>query len=253
MTTQTEQTSEPKTEFKTVSAVDQITLIKGAVQAVIDNLSKVEITKAEAGKIEGGQLAILQNALKDFPEPVTEEAWDTLFKANVRDLLAGAEVNGSKRYANPSSRDVMVNNFKAATMGLTLAKQDRTFAPTQDTSKNLKKYATAVRPKLQAAIDPATGKPRLRSIEVAPKEPKMLSNDTYYYLFGCEGSSVRPGMVLLAKWHGFSQLKDSLAAARREGKFQSFFYCAGKMEPLLVEEHEIVIKTAVTSSAPVPK
>jgi len=53
----------------------------------------------------------------------------------------------------------MVNLLKVATMGLTLAKQDRKFDPSYRASANLKKYATEVRPMLQAAIDPATGKP----------------------------------------------------------------------------------------------
>jgi hypothetical protein len=71
-------------------------------------------------------------------------------------------------------------------MGLTLAKQDRKFDPSQRAYANLKKYATEIRPMLQKAIDPATGKPRLRSIAAPPPKPKKLAEGYVYLLIGCE-------------------------------------------------------------------
>ena len=242
---QGEQMTEPKTEFKVVSPLRQVEIIEKAVAAVLNNLSNVEAAKDEVGKIEGGQLQVLATALKDIPEPITEEVWDKLMKANVSELLANATVNGKTRYANEASRDVMVTHFKAATMGLTLAKQEPAYQPTSANSKNLKKYADYVRPMLQAAIDPATGKPRHKSIPTKPRGPRKLSGDTYYWLVGRVGGD--DGGTILARQQVFAELTRELDEKRLEGKFQSFFYLTAKVEPLVQEGDEIVSKTVVMS------
>lgn len=240
-----EQPKEPKTEFKFISAPRQAEIVEKAVAAILDNFSKVDAATDKVGKIEGGQLGVLATALKDIPEPVTEEIWDEFMKANVSDLLANATANGKTRYANSNSRDVMVGHFKAATIGLTLAKQDPAYQPTSANSKNLKKYADYVRPMLQAAIDPATGKPRHKSIETKPRGPRKLSGDTYYWLVGRVGGD--DGGTILARQQVFGELTRELDEKRLEGKFQSFFYLTAKMEPLVLEGDEMVIPPRVTS------
>jgi hypothetical protein len=245
MATQPEQMSEPKTEFKIASPLDQIEMVESAVKAVLDNFDKVEVGKSINATLERGQLGILANALKNYPEPMTEEVWNRMFKSNVSDLLSKATINGNKRYANPSSRDVMVNLFKVATMGLTLAKMKPEYQATTAHSKNLKKYAAYVRPMLQADLDDATGNPRLKSIAVAPREPRDLwGSDSHYWLIGCDAEARE---TILARDQTFSALKRKLEEARLEPKFKSFFYLTGKAHPIPVEEHEIVIKTLITS------
>lgn len=226
-----------------VSHLRQIEVVEKAVAAVLENFSKVEIAKDEVGKIEGGQLAVLANALKNIPAPITEEVWDKMFKANVSELLAGATVNGRARYANAASRDVMVNLFKVATIGLTLAKQKPEYDPAVTSATNLKKYVTLIRPKLQADIDPASGKPRLRA--GAPKAPKMLSGDMRYWLVGCEDAEVGlGGMVgvnrIIFGEHDFKKLEEGAKVMERT--YQSFGYIVGELKPMPVEEYEIVVK-----------
>jgi hypothetical protein len=254
MTTQITQTA------NTLTAVQQINLIQGAVQAVLENFSEVETAKEEVKEIEGGQLGILKNALKGFTQPVTEDDWDAMFRANVRTMLEDAKTDrGYPRYAK-GSRDVMVNMFKVATIGLTLASHDRRFEPSYQSSGNLKKYYTEVRPKLQAATDP-TGKPLLKTIASEPREPRNLfSTDSHYWLIGQTASSAD----LLLKSQTFGDLTRKVAEWRPEGKFDGFFYLTAKMTPMPeetapevapTEEHEIFIKTvdltSETATAPV--
>ena len=172
--------------FKVMTPIQQMEIVEGAVDAILNNLTAVEAGQKAAHKAESGQLAALKHALKDYAEPLTEDVWEKVYRANVAARLDEAKVDGSRRYANRASRDVMVNLLKVATMGLTLAKQDRKFDPSQRAYANLKKYATEIRPMLQKAIDPATGKPRLRSIAASPPKPKKLAEGWVYLLIGCE-------------------------------------------------------------------
>ena len=229
-------------QFKNITPIQQIEIVAGAVDAILANLSTIDAGRKSITKAEGSQLTVLKNALKDYPEPMTEEAWDKVFKANVAARLAEARVDGSPRYANSASRDVMVNLIKVATMGLTLARHDRTFEPSYQASTNLKKYASEVRRKLQETIDPATGKARLRTIVTAPRPPKRLSGDTYYWLIGCEEPDKGLGgaNAVLGASHDLNELERGAKRAEEKhpGKFQKFLYCAAKMEPLPQHEEE---------------
>jgi hypothetical protein len=246
---QNERTTEPKTEFKFLSPPRQVEIVERAIAAVLDNFSKVEAAKDEVGKIEGGQLGVLATALKDIPEPVTEEAWDTLFRDKVADLLENAPVNGKPRYANKASRNVMVNLFKVATMGLTLAKQSPAYDPAATSATNLKKYATLIRPMLQADPDPATGEPRLSSgAPKKPKAPKKLTGDTYYWLVGCVDSE--PGLngivgksVVVCGEHDFRKLDSR--AAELAGAYPSFGYIVGELKPMPIETCEMAVNLDV--------
>jgi hypothetical protein len=187
--TNTENTSNSADEtlnlFKVMTPIQQMEIVEGAVDAILNNLEAVEAGNKAANKAESGQLDALKKALKDYAEPLTEEVWEKVYRANVAARLDKPNVDGSRRYKNAASRDVMVNLLKVATMGLTLAKHDRAFEP-NNAQTNLKKYTTDVRPELQKAIDPATGKPRLRSIAAPPPKPKKLPKGYVYLLIGCE-------------------------------------------------------------------
>ncbi len=245
----TEQTTEHKTEFKALSLPRQVEIVERAVAAVLDNFSKVEAAKEEVGKIEGGQLGVLTTALKDIPAPVTEQAWDTEFRDKIADLLDNAPANGKPRYANKASRNVMVNLFKVATMGLTLAKQNPAYDPAATSATNLKKYATLVRPMLQADRDPATGEPRLSA--GAPKKskgPKKLTGANYYWLVGCEDAELGvDGTVgknaIVYGDHDFKKLESH--AAGLAGTYQSFGYIVGEMKPLPIETREIAVDLSI--------
>ena len=244
---QNDQTNEPKTEFKVVSSLDQIAVIEAAVQSFLENISVI-------AEVEGGQLGILSKALRDYPEPMTEAVWDRVFKANVTALFVAAkDPNGDDRYANKASQEVMTNLFKVATMGLTLAKVDPAYKSNSANSKNLKKYAETVRPMLQAAIDPATGKPRLRSIAAAPKPPKKLAPDTYYWLIGCTDAElgIEGANDVVGAHNDIRKLEQF--AARLAGKYQSFLYCEAKMEPLTPQAEEedlgLLIQNAAVMSS----
>lgn len=220
-------------QIQTNDVLDQLKIVENAVEAVIANFQKVDSSKKAISKIEGGQLTVLNDALKDYPEPMTEKVgvWDNTFKVGVMALLKNAKAtNGAARYSSASSRDVMVNLFKVATMGLTLAKQDSAFAPTAKTAANLKKYAADVRPKLQAAIDPSTNEPRLRAGK--PKPTKKLAPHTYYWLIGCEDSEkgLSGANAVLGGDGDIRKLEKQ--ASRLKDRYQSFLYCEAKMEPL---------------------
>ncbi|MDZ4371580.1 MAG: hypothetical protein U1C74_09200 [Phenylobacterium sp.] len=235
--------------FKEMTPVQQMEIVERAVEAILDNLAAVETAKKAAQKVETNQLAALKVALKDYAEPMTEEAWEKVYCANVQMRLSEAKVDGSPRYKNNASRDVMVNLIKVATMGLTLAKQDKDFAPSHQVAGNLKKYANEVRPKLQQAIDPATGKPRLRSIAVAPKPPKKLPPETYYWLIGCENAAkgIRGANTVVGGGSDLKMLEDT--AKRLADKYESFLYCAAKMETLVQREEEEKEELLIQNSA----
>lgn len=250
---QTEQTTEHKTEFKPLSLPRQVEIVEKAVAAVLDNFTKVEAAKDEVGKIESGQLGVLATALKDIPEPITEQAWDTEFRDKVADLLDNAPANGKPRYANKASRNVMVNLFKVATMGLTLAKRDPAYEPGATSATNLKKYATLIRPMLQSDPDPATGEPRLSS--GAPKKPKAqkkLTGDTYYWLVGCEDaelglSGVVGKTAIVCGDHDFKKLESH--ASELTGAYQSFGYIVGELKPMPIEACVIPLNMNVVSAS----
>ena len=237
-------------QFKVTDPDQRTSIVEAAVRAVIENISEIDRNRQEAAKLELGQLAVLHGALKDYPEPVTEEVWESIFKSKVTALLDEAASKGSSRYANTASRDVMVNLFKIATMGLTLAKQEPDFAPTPATATNLKKYATVVRPLLQRAIDPATGKPRLRSIAASAKSRSgpRLAEGAYYWLIGCEDAELGiagPNAVLGADrdLRKLEEIASSVAS-----KYRSFLYCEAKMEPLTLRR-STPVKLMISNSA----
>lgn len=106
----------------------QIEIITNAADSLLDG----EKSKSEARQAmfaaENGQLSNLKDTLDKFPGVVTEAIWDSFLKANV-----------AERLKNSPSRDTLVNRLKRATMGLTLAKEEPSFAPGRDHT-NLKKY-----------------------------------------------------------------------------------------------------------------
>jgi len=236
--------------FKNVNPVKQMEIVAGAVDAILANLSAIDASRKSITKAEGSQMTVLKNALKDYPEPITEEAWDKVFKANVTARLSEAKVGGIPRYKNPASRDVMVNLIKVATMGITLAKHERRFEPSDKASRNLKKYADEVRSKLQNAIDPATEKPRLRSIAIAPKKEKKLPAGSLYLLIGCEDGD--KGIEGANTVIGASSDLDKLVKTARKlsTKFADFLYVpAPPLEPLDWEEKDLPVELAIQNSA----
>ena len=170
--------------FKAMTPLQHVEIIEGAVDAVLHCLVEFEAGRKASDDALAGQLAALQEALKDHAEPVTELTWEKLFRPTVAKRLDEATVGDAKRYKNAPSRDVMVNLIKVATMGLTLARHEKAFEPSAEASRNLKKYALEVRPKLQAALDPETHQPRLRTID--HKKPRTLPKGKLYWLIGCE-------------------------------------------------------------------
>jgi hypothetical protein len=230
-------------QFKVMDSVKIMTIIEGAVDAVLNNLNEIEVAKkaAEVGnkavtKAANGQLNALKTALSDYTEIVTQDVWDKLFRANVSERLSTAKIDGSQRYANRGSRDVMVNLIKVATMGLTLAKHDKAFEPSPRAQTNLKKYAEEVRPKLQEAIDPATGEPRLRSL--APKPPKKLKGDTYYWLIGCEHADKGISGANTVIGADYDLVRLEQVARGFAVKYESFLYCEAKMTPMALNKEE---------------
>ncbi len=191
-TTTNKNAEESLNRFKEMTTIQRIDLIVSGVDAVIRNMSETAALRAEATESGSNQLAALSTVLKDYAEPVTEEFWDKVLRPSVSDHLSGVRVNGSLRYSSTGSRDVMVNVFKVATMGLTMMRHDPAFAPSHRASKNLKKYAEEVRPLLQKAVDPDTNKPRLRSIAQPdkPKPRKALTGERKYWLVGCEAAKL---------------------------------------------------------------
>jgi hypothetical protein len=249
MTKDNDKTDETLNRFKDMTPVQKVEIIEGVVDAVLSNLADIEAGKKAADKAVSGQLAALSDALKTYAEPMTEDVWEKVFRANVADRLDKAEVDGSKRYQNRASRDVMVNLLKVATMGLTLAKQDRAFAPSYQAQSNLKKYAAEVRPMLQKAIDPATAKPRLRSIAKPPQVPKKLPYDTYYWLIGCENADDGIEGANTVIGGAYTLVQAEREAKRYSKKYESFLYCVAKMEPLGLETKEEVGELPIQNAA----
>ena len=126
--------------------------------------SQTERARDAAKNEDDNQLTVLATALKDYPEPITEEVWDTVFSVRVSERLAQAKKGDRQRYTSQNSRDVMANTIKVASIGITLARVDQRFAPSGPTRKNIKKYADEVRPRLQEETNASTGKPWLKSI-----------------------------------------------------------------------------------------
>jgi hypothetical protein len=222
--------------------MNEMAIIDRAVGAIIETQSKIDAANTVASEAEGNQLRALAAALEEFPGPMTEEVWDRVYRAKVAERLEKATVNGVPRYASKASRDVTVNTIKVATIGLTLAKIDPSFAAASG-AKSLKKYADEVRPRLQRLEDPETGKPRLSSGKPKPPQsPKRLAGDTHYWLVGCKDADkgVEGPNTIIAAGHDLNQLKE--VAQKLTGKFASFRYLTSKMEQLEVraETYEAV-------------
>lgn len=199
----------------------QIEIITNAADSLLDG----EKSKSEARQAmfaaENGQLSNLKDTLDKFPGVVTEAIWDSFLKANV-----------AERLKNSPSRDTLVNRLKRATMGLTLAKEEPSFAPGRDHT-NLKKYAEWVGVKLQNSVDPATGQPRLKSIAKAAgaKGPKLAAGQTYWLIGAANGKA---HSSVIGDHTDLDALK--AVAKRLNGEFQRFwFIVAPKPEPLDIE------------------
>ena len=253
MTKNNTATDETITRFKSMSTVQRIELIENGVDAVLDTLSSIDAGKKSAEKAEMGQLGVLREALKDYALPVKEPEWDKVIRPIVAERLGKAtKAGGGLRYANAASRDVMVHLFKVATMGLTLAKHDKEFASSQWASGNLKKYALEVGPKLQAAIDPETGEPRLRSIPPKPKAPKKLPKDNYYFLIGVGPAKDDINNSVLSHHDTLADLAVAAkAAAKRFPQYTNFRYVIGKLEKFDLQEIEQKVEEPQFSNAAV--
>ena len=110
--------TKPKVEAQYIVSQSEIEMINNAVTALLDTKKKIDAAKDAAQKADVGQLRALLAALKDYPGAMTEDVWDNVYKANVSERL-------KPRFDNPASRDVIVNRLKVATIGITLAKEDR--------------------------------------------------------------------------------------------------------------------------------
>ena len=257
MTTDSDRKDDTLKRFKVMTSVEKIVLIEGMVDALLDNLKNVEgnlaqakIKKDAADRTATGQMSALIAALADYAEPVTEEVWEKVYRANVAERLGDSKKeDGSLRFASNASRDVMINTLKVATMGITLAKQDSSFSPSWRARTNLKKYADEVRPLLQAAIDPATGKARLRSIIKAPKAPQKLPDGVFYWLIGCEKaeSGIEGANTVLCADFSLEKLKTTAKSFR--GEYQSFLYCLAELTDLEVVEAEPVEHHPIQNAA----
>ncbi len=227
-------------------SVEQVTLSQDQLDIITkaaDELLASEKTKQEANKTfsaaEKGQLANLKMALSDYPGVVTEATWDSDLKPIVALRLRGSP-----------SRDTLVNRLKRATMGLTLAQEDRSFAP-QPNHTNLKKYADWVGVRLQNTIDPSTGKPRLKSIAkpAGTKAPRLAAGQTYW-LIGSTNDAQHPAVI--GDHTDLDALK--VVAQRRQREFTAFwFIIAPEPEPLDIgtepEIAELHQNTAVFTAA----
>ncbi len=220
--------------FNELTTIQRIDLIVSGVDAVVTNMSETASLRAEATESDSNQLAALATVLKDYAEPVTEEFWDKVLKPSVSEHLSGVRINGSLRYASTGSRDVMVNLFKVATMGLTLMRHEHAFAPSEKASKNLKKYANEVRPLLQKAIDPETTKPRLRSIAqpLQPKTKKVLTGERKYWLVGCEDARLGLAGANTVICGDSRMFVIESKAAQVADKFPRFIVFTSEPEPL---------------------
>lgn len=163
----------------------QIEIMNNAADSLLVGEGMKAIARDGVEQADKGQLHLLMDALDEYPGVVTEAVWKT-FKATV-----------AERLKDSPSKDTLTNRLKRATMGLTLAKENQSFAPTAlDT--NLKKYAESVGKKLQAAIDPETGRPRLKCIAKREKATK-LPKGTYYWLVGCQGEGFASGDIIICE------------------------------------------------------
>jgi hypothetical protein len=246
----TNQHEDSLNRFKVMTSIQHMEIVEGAVDAILKNLTAIEAGRKVADKAQSGQLEALNKALKDYAEPLTEEVWEKVYRANVAARLDEATSEGTRRrYANKASRDVMVNLIKVAAMGLTLAKHDRKFQPSYQAQSNLKKYATEVRPKLQAEIDPATEKPRLRSIAAPPKAEKKLPEGAYYWLIGCEDAKkgIQGANTVIGGGFDLRRLED--VARRKSSQYEIFLYCVAKLEDMNLDKEDKFEDIPIQNSA----
>lgn len=199
----------------------QIDIISKAADSLIAGEKSKSDARQAMFAAENGQLSNLKDTLNEFPGVVTEAVWDSFLKANV-----------AERLKNSPSRDTLVNRLKRATMGLTLAKGEPSFAPRREHT-NLKKYAEWVGVELQNSVDPATGQPRLKSIakSASAKVPKLATGQSYW-LIGVAKDTPHPSVI------GDHTDLDTLKAVakRRNHEFQKFwFIIAPKPQPLDIE------------------
>jgi hypothetical protein len=241
MTKQSGTTNEYDLNPVKMTSLQQMEIINGAVDAFLKNLDEIDTKRKATQTTTNNQLRVLEAALKNYAEPVTEETWDAVFKANVAERLAEARggPNGYLRYNSKNSVSVILNVLKRATMGLTLAKHDKAFAPSPKAANNIKKYADEVGEKLQAAIDPATDKPRLRTIAAAPKveKPNKLPEGVCYWLIGCADATkgINGANAIITGSVDMDYLKRE--ARKLSSKFASFLYVpAPTPEPLPLED-----------------
>lgn len=227
---------------KSTNTKSEVTLTQTQIDIITkaaDQLISGEESKTEARQLmataEKGQLANLKDTLSDFPGVVTEAIWDSFLKVDV-----------AERLKNSPSKDTLVNRLKRATMGLTLAKDDPSFAP-QSEHTNLKKYAEWVGVELQKSVDPATGQPRLKSIakSAGTKTAKLAAGQTYW-LIGKTDAKVKATVI------GDHTDLDALKAKakRHNSEFSQFwFIIAPEPQPLdiasEVEADEFHQNTAV--------
>lgn len=223
MKKETESKDNTLNRFKALSSIDTKEVAVGLVKAYLVNIDELQQVSDAAKKAASGQLGALKAALMSCAAPVTEPVWDADFRPNVADTLENAKKeNGELRYKNRASRDVTLNMLKVATMGLTLAEHDPSFAPSDKSSGNVKKYASEVRPLLQKAIDPATGQPRLRTIEQKAR-PKALPKGKLYWLIGCEtNEGIAGANTIIAADDNLDALRRR--AQRLADKFKSYLY-----------------------------
>ena len=206
-------------------------VIKTAVMAFFVDQDVIFANRDSTEQAQGGQLDAVRSALKDYDEPITEQMWDKVYKAEVAYLF-------QKKYQNEGSRAVMLTNMKRATMGLTLGKHDPLFAPSSDAENNLKKYADEVAKKLQAA-----GLLRKNAGRVKKTEPEALPDNSFYFLIGCVkegddiGAVLRGPNKVIGDARSLDPIKEEAARVSRNpsSPWKQFMVCTGAVQPLAVE------------------
>ena len=215
MSKYTEVQDETIIRIKAGPSTQQMEIIEGTVEAYLNNVLAVEAGRKVAADEAKNQLDVLRLALNDYAEPLTEDVYESYYRAKVSERLRS-------RYKSAESLQVMVNNFKVAMMGLTLAKWDKDFLASASTTNNLQKYVKEVRSKLHAAIDPDTKKPRLRAIE-QKQRIKPLPKGKLYWLIGCEtDQGIAGANTIVAADTDLDSLRRR--AQRLAGKFKSYLY-----------------------------
>lgn len=202
----------------------QIEIMNNAADSLLVGEGMKAIARDGVEQADKGQLHLLMDALDEYPGVVTEAVWKT-FKATV-----------AERLKDSPSKDTLTNRLKRATMGLTLAKENQSFAPTAlDT--NLKKYAESVGKKLQAAIDPETGQPRLKCI-AKPEKATKLPKGTFYWLVACEGpgfdykAMAAGNTIICGPTADFEEIRE--CAQAQSGAWQTML-CLTAPEPVLLD------------------